>query len=253
MSPSISNRISLLLSCVLLSVAPISFAADAIRSERIHFKKGASSAVIEAKIKGYDTVDYLLGARAGQHMQVSLATKHTATYFNILAPGESEEALFNSSMSENQYEGTLQKSGDYKIRVYMIRSAARRNEVAQYRLQVGINGAGDKTVSGASGDALVPGTDFHATGIITCSVTKGQPAGTCKFGVKREGNGTAMVRITRTDGRPRVIFFENGNATGYDQSQAESGRFVAKKEADLNIIQIGDERYEIPDAVVFGG
>jgi hypothetical protein len=50
-----------------------------------------------------------------------------------------------------------------------------------------------------------------------------------------------------------VIFFEKGRVIGYDKSQADSGEFKAKREADLNIIHIGEERYEIPDAVVLGG
>ena len=44
--------------------------------------------------------------------------------------------MFNSSMSGNQYEGTLPENGEYKIRVYMMRSAARRNEKANYRLEM---------------------------------------------------------------------------------------------------------------------
>ena len=129
-----------LLACFLLSTAPVSFAADGIRTERVHFKKGAKSAVVEASIKGYETVDYVLGARKSQYMNVSLATKHGATYFNILAPGQNEVAMFNGSVSQNQYEGTLPASGDYKIRVYMMRSAVRRNEVAHYRLEMIIDG-----------------------------------------------------------------------------------------------------------------
>ena len=82
---------------------------------------------------------------------------------------------------------------------------------------------------------------------------KGQPTGSCAFGVKREGNGSAMVTITKIDGSKRVIFFEKGRAIGYDQSQADSGGLKAKKVADLNIINIGEERYEIPDAVILGG
>jgi hypothetical protein len=129
-----------LLAFFLLLIAPVSLAADGIRTERVHFKKGAKSAVVEASIKGNETVDYVLGARAGQYMNVSLATKHGATYFNILAPGQNDVAMFNGSISQNQYEGTLPASGDYKIRVYMMRSAARRNEVAHYRLEMIIDG-----------------------------------------------------------------------------------------------------------------
>ncbi len=254
MKTNLSNTFHLwLMACFLLLTAPMVFAADDIRTERVHFKKGANSAVVEASIKGYETVDYVLGARAGQHMNVSLATKHGATYFNLLAPGENEVAMFNGSVSQNQYEGTLPASGDYKIRVYMMRSAARRNEVAHYRLEMIVDGAGQPAVHAPSRDAKVAGTDFHATGNIPCSIGKGQPTGSCAFGVKRESNGSAMVTVTKVDGSKRVIFFENGRAIGYDQSQADTGKFKAEKEADLNVIHIGDERYEIPDAVVQGG
>lgn len=241
-----------LLPCFLL-FAPTGFAADDIRTERVLFKKGSNSAVVEASIKGYETVDYVLGAHAGQHMNVSLATKHGATYFNILAPGENEVAMFNGSVSQNQYEGTLSASGDYKVRVYMMRSAARRNEVAHYRLEMIIDGAGQPAAHAPSHDATVSGTGFHATGQVPCSMGKGQPTGSCAFGVKREGNGSAMVTVTKVDGSKRVIFFEKGRAIGYDKSQADSGEFKATKEVDLNIIHIGEERYEIPDAVILSG
>jgi hypothetical protein len=79
------------------------------------------------------------------------------------------------------------------------------------------------------------------------------PTGSCAFGVTREGNGSGIVTVTKSDGRTRAIFFENGTATGYDMSQADPGEFRAEKQADLNIIYIGEERYEIPDAVIFGG
>jgi len=242
-----------LMTCVLLLPVPVGFAGTDIRTERVKFTKGANSAVVEASIKGYETVDYVLGAKTGQYMNVSLGTKHGATYFNILAPGENEVAMFNGSVSENQYEGTLPASGDYKIRVYMMRSAARRDEVAHYRLEMIIDGAGQQAAHAPSHDAKVPGTDFHASGDVPCSIGKGQPTSSCHFGVKREGNGSAMVTVTKADGGQRVIFFEKGDAIGYDQSEADSGEFKANKEADLNIIHIGEERYEIPDAVILGG
>lgn len=110
--------------------------SDEIRTERVRFEKGAQSATVEASIKGYETVDYLLNAQKGQYMNVSMATQSGACYFNILAPGENEVAMFNGSTNGNQYEGVLSVGGDYKIRVYQMRSAARRNEVANYRLEM---------------------------------------------------------------------------------------------------------------------
>ena len=126
----------------LLLISPLSvLAAPTIRTEQVNFKAGTSSKIIEGKIKGYETVDYVFNARKGQSANISLATKHGATYFNLLAPGENEVAMFNGSMKDNQFEGVLPKSGDYKIRVYMMRSAARNNEVANYRLELIITDA----------------------------------------------------------------------------------------------------------------
>lgn len=230
-------------------VPPTVLAQSNTRTQRVQFKPGANSATVQGSIKGYQIVDYILNVKQGQTMNVSLATQHGATYFNILEPGQTEVAIFNGSVSDNQFEGTLKKSGDYRIRVYMMRSAARRNEVANYRLEMIVSGNG----SSGGGDALVPGTNYNATGNIPCSMGGGQPTTSCRFGVVREGNGNGMVTVTKPDGRTRTIVFENGKATGYDQSQADRGRFSASKQSDLNIIRIGQERYEIPDAVIFGG
>ena len=254
MKSTISHAFPMGLLAGFLLLAPaVSYARDDIRTERVHFQKGASSAAVNGSIKGDETVDYVLGARAGQHMNVSLATQHGATYFNILAPGENEVAMFIGSTSGNQFEGPLPSNGDYKIRVYMMRSAARRNEVAHYRLEMIIDGKGAKAAQAPSHDAKVPGTGFHATGNIPCAMVKGQPTSSCAFGVKREDAGNAMVTVTKSSGGQRVIFFEQGRPIGYDQSQADTSKFKAEKEADLNIIHIGDERYEVPDAVVQGG
>jgi hypothetical protein len=105
----------------------------------------------------------------------------------------------------------------------------------------------------SSGDALVEGTKYHATGSIPCAMALGQPTGSCPFGVIREGNGNGIVTVTKPDGRTRAIFFKNGKAIGADVSQADPGEFSASREGDLTVVRIGDERYEIPDALIFGG
>jgi hypothetical protein len=230
---------------VILSTSAL--AQEEIRVERVQFAPGSTSAVVNGSIVGYDTVDYVLNAKEGQYMNVSMTTDNTSNYFNILKPGENEKAIFNSSMGENQYEGVLPKSGDYKVRVYLMRSAARENEVANYSLEMSV------TNPQSSNDALVQGTNYNATGDIPCTMTTSQPTGSCPFGVVREGNGGGMVTVTKPDGRTRTIFFENGTATGADTSEADPGEFKAQKQGDLNIIRIGEERYEIPDVVIFGG
>jgi heat shock protein HslJ len=95
---------------------------------------------------------------------------------------------------------------------------------------------------------------FDATGEVPCRLRTGQPMGRCPFGVARGGGGYATVVITLPDGRQRVIFFRMGLPIGQATSQASpAGAFQASRDADLSRISIGDERYEIPDAVVLGG
>jgi hypothetical protein len=118
--------------------APVTAAADPkIREVEVRFKKGETSATLKGKLQGYETVDYKVRASAGQSMVVILKPNHASAYFNVLPPG-SEEALFVGSTSGNRYEGTLPAAGTYTIRAYLMRNAARRNETASYKLEVGV-------------------------------------------------------------------------------------------------------------------
>jgi hypothetical protein len=110
-------------------------ATEEIRKVPVHFKKGASQASIKGHIKGRETIDYVLRARAGQTMTVNLKTSNSGAYFNVLPPG-SNEAIFIGQIAGSQFEGKLSKDGDYTIRVYLIPAAARRNESAKYTLTV---------------------------------------------------------------------------------------------------------------------
>ena len=88
-------------------------------------------------------MDYKLRLRAGQGMSAGLKTDNPNNYFNVMAPGESDVAFFIGSNEGNEYEGDLSESGDYTIRVYLMRNAARRGERAHYTLEVAAAAAGD--------------------------------------------------------------------------------------------------------------
>lgn len=122
-------------------LAPIALAAGPkIREVQVRFEKGQASATLKGKLKGDETVDYKVRAVAGQSMVVTFKPGNPSAYFNVLPPG-SVEALFIGSISGNRFEGPLPADGDYTIRVYLMRSAARRNESASYTLEVGMSGS----------------------------------------------------------------------------------------------------------------
>lgn len=95
---------------------------------------------------------------------------------------------------------------------------------------------------------------FDARGPVSCAQKPGQPMAQCQAAVAREPGGTATVVVTRPDGRTRAIFFEKGKAISADLSQADgSQRFRATKRGDVYKIEAGNERYEIVEAMVYGG
>ncbi len=233
--------------------------ADDTRIVQVQFPKGEIGTTIKDRIKGYDTVDYKLRVSAGQRMIAILETDNHGNYFNVLEPGESGEAVFIGSIDGNTFEGELSETGDYTIRVYLMRSSARRGETAKYKLDVAVAAVGSLPSQAEPSnlteeDVRGSGTSFDATGDIPCALQLGQPTRSCRFGVKREGNGSALVTVFWPDGRSRTVFFDGGRAVGSDATEADaSGGFHAERAGDLSLIRVGAERYEIPDAVVFGG
>ena len=96
--------------------------------------------------------------------------------------------------------------------------------------------------------------DFDATGPVPCSLQAAGPMEQCQMGVARAGGGFATVVVTHPDGKKRALFFANGIAIGADDSEADrTGPFDAGRSDDRFIIKVGTERYEIVDAVIFGG
>ena len=102
-------------------------------SQRVVFAKGNDNASVKGTIKGGQYRDYLLGARAGQTMGVSLLTKGSA-YFNILPPGSKDVAIYNSSADGQDASVKLSKSGDYRIRVYLMGAAKSSAKPVAYQL-----------------------------------------------------------------------------------------------------------------------
>lgn len=130
-----------------------------VRSERVQFPRGTSSTVLRGTIRGDQGVDYVVGARAGQTITVSLRSAAGSLYFNVLPP-RSQQAIFNGSVGGARFTGALPVSGDYRVRVYLMRNAARRGERAEYALSVAVTTRPGSAVPGGgvgSGQPVAPG------------------------------------------------------------------------------------------------
>ena len=94
--------------------------------------------------------------------------------------------------------------------------------------------------------------DFDEKGQIRCIKSSGESSTECSLGVARPAGGYATIVIKKPNGHIRAIFFSLGIPVGADTNGRESGDFRYNRKNGFNIIHIGDERYEIPDAVVLG-
>ncbi len=312
-----------------LLFAAVGASAQGVRTERLVPEGLASLQLIEDSITGREIVDYVIGAEQSQILSVDLQSSNAANYFNIL-PAGSDEAIFIGSTAGTVADIAAPSAGEYMIRVYLMRSAARRNETAEYVLGVtlgrpefadGLTGGPDfwevsgleaggtlnlrggpstrypvagklengrvlqnrgcrltgsqrwcrirvtgtgatgwvagrflaeapppRTPAVAEGGPVGNGVPFDATGAIPCA-TGTEPMRHCDFGVVRAGAGNAGVWIALGDGAERHVLFEKGVPVATNSADDLS----FEKTGDLFHVRVGGERYEIPEAVVYGG
>jgi hypothetical protein len=143
-----------LAAALILSLGTATTTLSQERDEVVKFPAGSSGTSIKGRLKGDATVNYILGASAGQQMNVDMTTNNASLYFNVTPKGAAE-AMFIGSTMGNSFADALPASGDYVIQVYLMRNAARRNESADYTLKISI-GSG----SGAVAPSDTPAPDF---------------------------------------------------------------------------------------------
>jgi hypothetical protein len=147
------KKIFVFLQASLLLVGFVTITGAEAATKVISFGKGKSEATVSGKIKGHDSMDYLVPARAGQTLVVDFKASKGAAYFNVMLPTSTGEAFFVGSMSGNHYQGELPSDGDYIIRVYLMGAAEASGKAVSYKLKVGIPAGGKN-----SGAALGSGT-----------------------------------------------------------------------------------------------
>ena len=158
--------------------------------------------------------------------------------------------MFVGSTSGGSFTGVLPADGDYMVRVYLMRAAARRDESSDYTLTIGVTGTA-LSPTPVSQDALLPGTPFHASGQITCvPFLETKPRECEAFVIRRGFGGTATVEIPQPNFGKRRILFVKGTPVASDSSDP----VTFTRQGDVTTVKLGaDERYEIPDVLVTGG
>jgi len=229
--------------------ARASLAQAAIESQRVTFAAGTASIFLQGRIKCSHSIDYKLRAGAGQTLTVDLKGSNLQNYFNVMAAG-SDSAMFIGSSSGNSFRGLLPSDGDVRVRVYLMRPAARRHEASNYNLRVGIGGIPLAPLP-PSRDALLPGTPFHAAAAVPCDFGGSVKIARCKAFVIRRANNSATVVLTSPGGQKRQFLFVQGKAVASDHPAP----LVVQRRGDVSLLRLGEnfEAYEIPDALVLGG
>jgi hypothetical protein len=241
--------VATLLFAGLLSGATLAAPPAAPKAQDIRFAPGTSAAELKGTVKGYASADYRLVAGTGQTLSVEMKRTNGAQYFNIVSPG-SNEAMFIGETTGVQAKVVLPTDGAYLIRTYLMRSAARRNESSRYTMNVAVTGQALAALP-ASQDAKVAGTRFHATTELSCKPPYGAAPTRCEAGVVRRGrDGTATVEIRGPNQLLRQILFVKGEPVASNSAQA----LASRRSGDTTTVEIGgDERFDVPDALLTGG
>jgi hypothetical protein len=99
---------------------------------RIEFKRGSSSTIINDRVKGSEQAEYVLAAKSGQRLIIKLTSVPVkSSVFQLL--GEDHDTLGLEYDANFDYSGVLPKTGDYFITV---RRPTEAKGTSRYRLTV---------------------------------------------------------------------------------------------------------------------
>lgn len=134
-------------------VAAVAFHAGAALAQSadrvVKFQPGATSAELSGSIRGDADVTYRLRTAPGQIMQVLFTPSNRSCYFNAFEPGKQDAAHIGSSAG-NEFARSPAAAGDYRIQIYLMRNAARRNETCRYKISFEVTGAPGGVSAGVS-------------------------------------------------------------------------------------------------------
>lgn len=105
------------------------------RHVRVTLTSAETERSFDDEITAYEAVLYTVALRGGQRLELSLISSNAANCFDIHAPGI-EKPVFSGADSGNSHTLTAPADGDYVIRVYLLRFAARDGQSARFTLEM---------------------------------------------------------------------------------------------------------------------
>lgn len=92
----------------------------------------------EGTLTGNEFTDYEVTAIEGHTMKVALQSDASA-YFNVLPPDSQDEAIFTGSQDGETFEETLEATGAYTVRVYLMGADRDGTEPRNYVLDIDVS------------------------------------------------------------------------------------------------------------------
>jgi hypothetical protein len=93
----------------------------------------------EDRISDFEAVSYVMQLGQRQSLHVVLATNNASNCFDIHAP-DKPKPVYVGGDSGNDCKLQVQKAGEYVVRVFLLRLAARDGQSADYTLELTLSG-----------------------------------------------------------------------------------------------------------------
>ncbi len=126
-----------LIALICMMAAPVVVPQEAAGAARVVFDDARAARSFTHVVDGFNEVSYVVALREGQSLQVSLASNNISNCFDIYAPGATKP-FYSSGDSGNTHQLLATTAGDYVVRVFLLRLAARDNQSAQYTLELNL-------------------------------------------------------------------------------------------------------------------
>lgn len=129
-------RLSAAITVCLFPLVAASLEAD--RRVPVSIQADGKPQVFEDSISDFEVVSYVIPLQEGQTLQAVLASSNAANHFDIHAPGEAKP-FYIGAESGNSHRLQVKASGNYTVRVFLLRFAAKDGQDARYALELTVS------------------------------------------------------------------------------------------------------------------